>query len=182
MGIVASKIEVYVAVIATVGVIIGAVAAGFGYAGWKAQRRRPDLLLIVRDTVRSYENQNAPVRDVHFEFNLTNEGDGPAKAWKLQFEPPSGEDAYIGGMDRRGYEERDWYAQDVRHRLLEWFPPGDADAIAPHGRYPIPCRAQLPESKTMTCSYSLTADRMKSKTGTIVIRHSKGEPVVEVRA
>ena len=74
MGIVASKIEVYVAVIATVGVIIGGVAAGFGYAAWRSQRRRPDLLLIVRDTIRSNENRNAPVRDVDFEFNLTNKG------------------------------------------------------------------------------------------------------------
>ena len=126
MGIVASKIEVYVAVIATVGVIIGAVAAGFGYAGWKAQRRRPDLLLIVRDTVRSYENQNAPVRDVHFEFNLTNEGDGPAKAWKLQFEPPSGEDAYIGRNGPKRVRGARLVCAGRAPPALEWFPPGDA--------------------------------------------------------
>ena len=103
VGVLASKIEVYVAVVATVGVIIGAVAAGFGYAGWRAQRRHPDLALgVVLDTVRSYKNQNAPVRDVQFEFELSNVGDATAKASKLTLEPSARGRGYIGESRRGG--------------------------------------------------------------------------------
>lgn len=181
VSLLASKTDVYVAVVATIGVLIGLIAAYFSFAGWKEQRRQPHLSLGVRNaSLRSYENQNAPVRDLQREFELSNGGDAPAAAWKLKLRPPAGSIRNIWGSDERGYHEQEWYLDNLLQRILEWSATTDAEVIPPGDHQIIPCRAQLPEHDELVCHYTLTADRMKARQGSLTIRHSENQPMVEI--
>jgi hypothetical protein len=175
-----SGYDIYVAVVVTIGVLLTAAGVYFTAAVWRHQGRRPRLALGVRDTVRSNENANEPVRDVSWEFEVTNAGRVAARAWRLQLEPPAGPIRSVNGQAGSRYDEHEWYFDNQLHRILEWSASSDADVVVAAQPAVIPCTAQLPEDDTLTCRYTLAADRAKTRQGSVTIRHVDGQPVVEL--
>lgn len=82
--------------------------------------------------------------------------------------------------DLGGLSQREWNVNDLLQIVLEWSATGDADIIPSGHSHVIACRAQLPETDNLACHYTVTADRMKAKEGTVTIRHMNGQPMVEI--
>lgn len=145
----------------------------FSYPPWRERLLSPDLELRVRN-LAGYQRSGQIVTKANLELEVHNDGKGDATTWRVELRtrgpgggslrvqdprnPRPGEEQYqlAGGIGVVA-----WRAVDAN----EVVPPGDKS------RGLGPALIDLPSGADFVCDYTLTARRMKPRTGTVTVTH-----------
>jgi hypothetical protein len=160
-------------IVGIIGTLAAIAAAVFSYPPWRERLLSPDLELRVRN-LAGYQRSGQIVTKANLEFEVHNNGKGEATTWRVELHtrgPSRGSLRVLDPRNPRPGEEL--YQLSGRIEVVAWravnanevIPPGDKS------RGLGPTMIDLPSGADFVSDYTLTARRMKPRTGTVTVTH-----------
>jgi len=168
----------WAAIAAAVGTLVLII---FGLGPWREWRRVPDLKLRVvgPGVVTDVDVGERAIAQAGIVLELRNDGPGAARSWRVRFEfsrHPSGTgitagDRQVGGPDCS-------MSNDPRGgQVLIWHARGEDDLLLVHAPRTFTLGVQLGGIAEVSVPFIFTADKVKPKKGTLLVRRMG--PLVE---
>jgi hypothetical protein len=167
--------DVAVLVVGILSLVAAAAAAVFAYPAWRAAHARPKLVLSA--TRREQNNLGDGRRAVSIEVTISNAGNGDAIGWKVEIESRT-----PGTFTFENPRPDGIHAVAIEDGIrIEWQSTGADDAIGPDLSRRARIRpADFHAGEVLRARFTLTAARMESVRGAIVVAWPDGEKFAAV--